>query len=76
VLATDANFQQVATVSNIKRAKRIAEICASALALTVTRQHLGLVLRKKRESRPLLERYLALKASQQPAQPPKNESNN
>jgi hypothetical protein len=49
----------MANVAKKKQAPRIKGICDAALALGVTRQHLALVIRKKRASRSLLKRYRA-----------------
>jgi len=54
----------MATVPNVKRAKRIAGIGAAAAALGVTRQHLRLVIIGDRESEILLSRYRTWKHQQ------------
>ena len=54
----------MATVPNMKRAKRIPGIVAAAKALGVTRQHLGLVIRGDRTSPSLLARYRNRKRQQ------------
>jgi hypothetical protein len=45
------------------RSKRIAGICSAARALGVTRGHLWAVLTQRRDSKPLIARYRALKKS-------------
>jgi len=57
-------MQSAKSVKSKPRRKRIVGITAAAVALGVTRFHLYKVLTGKRESAPLLKRYLALKAAQ------------
>jgi hypothetical protein len=54
----------VATVANRKPARRIKGVCKAALALGVTRHHLGLVAHGKRTSPRLLSKFHAWQSQQ------------
>lgn len=62
ILIVAVTMSSATNSTKLNRTARIAGICADADALGVTRQHLQAVLTGKRESKPLLARYRALRA--------------